>query len=100
MDSGRHSKLNRLNRCSYLCGRGIYADLRVEVDLQDGDPVERLGFDAFHIVNDRHYKFAVDGDSFFNLFGWQSRVSPNDADYGNVNVREDVGGCCNNSSDA
>ena len=66
-------------------------------DFDDADAVERLRFDVFDVIDGGgKHTFVLIDDAVAHVLGRKTGVVPKNADDGNVNVREDVGGRAQN----
>ena len=77
----------------HLSHRGVHVGARLEVELDHAGPSDRQRLQVLDVV-DRRGECPLDDrrDAVLHLFRGEPAVAPDDADHGNVDVREDVRG--------
>src|SRR5213079_2992763 len=91
--SGRQKAQKRLRDSGSLCQRGLNVGTGLKENFDDGDPVERLGFDVLDVAHQRrNAALDVGGDALFHFLRLQAVISPDQGDDRDVDVRKNVNG--------
>ncbi len=70
---------------------------RLQEHFDDSNSIQGLRFDVLDVVDGSGQRSLGDAnDAIAHVFRYEAVVIPDDADNGNVDVREDVGGRANN----
>src|SRR2546422_560368 len=76
---------------SCLCERRLDVCAGLEVDLDDGNPVQRLRFDVLNVVDQRgDTALDVGSDALLHFLGLQAVVGPDETDDRNVDIGKNV----------
>ncbi len=82
-----------VGRSGELRDRGIDLGARMEEDFDDAEAGKRLRFHVLDIVDgDGEAALGADGDGFGHFLGRDAAIAPDDADHGDIDLREDIGG--------
>ncbi len=91
--AGRHLAQRGLHGGGDLRDRHIDLDVGMEVNLDDRVAGVGLRFDVLDVVDVRgEAALEARDDALLHLVGRQARIHPEDADDGNVDIREDIDG--------
>ena len=97
LGSGRKLPQEKLRSRGHLGVRGVQTGIRLQEQFDDNHAVIRGGFQMFDVVYQRGERFLVrGGQAAFEFFRVQTRIGPGHGDHGDVDIREDVGGCPEN----
>ena len=73
--------------------RRLNIGVRLEINFDDGNPVERLRFGVLNVVDQRgDSAFNVAGNALFHFLRLKSGEGPDKTDHGNIDVGENICG--------
>ena len=91
--SRRQEAQERLRDSGSLRQRRLNVGVRLEIDLNDGDAVERLRLGVFDVIDQRgDSALDVAGDALFHLLRLEASKGPDETDNGNIDLWKNVGG--------
>jgi hypothetical protein len=65
--------------------------MRLKVNFDDGDAVQRLRFNVLDVVDrSGHSAFTIAGDAVGHFFGREACELPDHADYGDIDIRKNI----------
>ena len=91
LNACRQQRSDRIGRRNDLGDREVQIDVRLEVDLLNGQPVQRLGFHVLDAVDVRADRIlAVGSDALLHLGRAEAGVLPDHRNYRNIDLRKNV----------
>ncbi len=100
LDAGRHQGPGGVRRRHDLADRQVDVHVRLEVDLCDGEPFQRL---ALHVPNIADVRadviFTVGGNALLHLLRRQARILPDHRHHRDVDRRQHIARCHGDGAD-